>query len=369
MIERSSQESTADPNKAVTAPVVLIPALSLDSRLVELARKVLAGESARLIVVDDGSDAPSGTVFDELKTMPSCTVLRHDENKGKGRALKTGMEFFLANFPDSVGVVTADCDGQHTPVDIQAVADELSAHPDDLILGVRDFSGAEIPPKSRFGNNLTKRIFRLLTGLDVTDTQTGLRGIPASQMKLLHALDGERFEYELNMLLACKQHGVAVRQIRIATIYLENNSGTHFNPLTDSIRVYLVFLKFISSSLISFLVDYGSFLLWLAVFSSLMTPVAVVFWAGIVSRVVSSAVNYTINRKVVFKSDAKYSPVKYYILAAVLMVISSASVAGLSTIAGGGAPLFKILVDSLLFIASFTVQREWVFSTKKNTNL
>jgi len=353
-----------DKDRDVTSPVVLIPALSPDGRLVELVRRVLAGGSERVIVVDDGSGASSAAVFAELEGIPACKVLRHEGNRGKGRALKTGMEFFLANFPGSVGVITADCDGQHTPEDIKAVSDELSAHPDDLILGVRDFSGAGIPPKSRFGNALTMKIFQLLTGLSITDTQTGLRGIPASRMELFRALDGERFEYELNMLLSCKQSGVAIGQVQIDTIYLDDNSGTHFNPLTDSIRVYLVFIKFVSSSLISFLVDYGFFLLWLGVLGPLITPSSVVFWAGITSRIVSSTVNYTINRNVVFKNNTRSSMVKYYILCFAWMIISSVSVASLDSVFHGSAPFFKILIDTLLFVGSFTIQREWVFAPK-----
>jgi len=347
------------------APVLLIPALSPDERLLELTRQVLDNGVRHIIIIDDGSDRASADIFTELEQIPACSVLRHRENRGKGRALKTGMRFFLENFPDSIGVVTADCDGQHTPADIETICDELAAHPDDLILGVRDFSMAKIPPKSRFGNLLTKSFFHLLTGLKLNDTQTGLRGIPTAQMEMFCSLKGERFEYELNMLLACKQHHIAIQQIPIATIYLYENSGTHFNPFTDSIRIYLVLLKFVSSSLISFLVDYGSFILFLAIFGAMTASNMAVFWAGIVSRVISSTVNYTINRLTVFKSDARFSTMRYYILCVVQMIISSGAVAGLNFFFRGGAPIFKIIVDSLLFLASFTIQREWVFAPRK----
>ena len=357
----NSDESPAD--DAVIAPVVLIPALSPDERLVGLTRDLLEYGLPHVIVVDDGSGPASANIFDELERIPGCTVLRHPENRGKGRALKTGMQFFRTNFPSSAGLVTADCDGQHTPSAIKAVADELAAHPGDLVLGVRDFTSAATPAKSRFGNTLTKWLFTLLTGLDLADTQTGLRGIPAGAMEQLCSLKGERFDYELNMLLDCHQRHIAIREVPIATVYLDGNAGTHFNPFTDSIRVYLVLLKFASSSLVSFAVDYSLFLVFLAIFSTLTTSVAGVFWAGIASRVLSSVVNYTLNRLAVFRSDAKFSPVRYYVLWLGLMLVSSGSVTGLQAAFGGGAPFFKIIVDSLLFFVSFAIQREWVFAS------
>jgi len=355
------KKNLTEPNKPILSPVVLIPALSPDRRLIELTRQILESGLEYVIVVDDGSNEASAPVFSELESIPACIILRHDENKGKGRALKTGMLFFLENFPESVGVITADGDGQHTAADIKIVADELCAYPGDLVLGVRDFSRQDVPTRSRFGNTLTRWLFKLLTGLNLTDTQTGLRGIPSPLMNMFCALKGERYDFELNVLMACKQQQIAIRQTKIATIYLDNNSGTHFNPLTDSIRVYLVFIKFISSSLVSFCVDYSSFLICLAIMTPLITSAGAVFWAGIISRVLSSTVNYIVNRKVVFKSDAKSSTLRYYILCAALMIISSGSVTGLHVIFGGGAPFFKLLVDFLLFFGSFTIQREWVF--------
>ena len=364
----NNNEGSPPDELVAIAPVVLIPALSPGERLVALVRDLLEYGLPNVIVVDDGSPASSAYIFDELALLPQCTVLHHDENRGKGRALKTGMQYFLEHFPGCVGVVTADCDGQHTPAAIRAVADELSLHPGDLALGVRDFSGVETPPKSRLGNTLTKWLFKLLTGLSLADTQTGLRGIPAPEMERLCALKGERFEYELNMLLDCHLRHVPIRQVPIATVYLDGNTGTHFNPFTDSVRVYLVLLKFASSSLVSFAVDYSLFLVFLAVFGSLTASVSGVFWAGIASRVLSSTVNYTLNRLAVFQSNAKLSTVRYYILWLALMLASSGSVTGLQALFGGGAPLFKIIVDSLLFFVSFTIQREWVFASPDNAS-
>ena len=352
--------------ETVTGPVVLIPALSPDGRLVELVHQLHDCGLPHVIIVDDGSGAACAPVFEELAATPGCSVLHHEVNLGKGRALKTGMRCFAQAYPDSVGLVTADCDGQHKAADILRIADELVAHPGDLILGAREFPKHTVPLRSRFGNTLTRALFRALTGLAVTDTQTGLRGIPASQLELFESLKGEHFEYELSMLLACKQHGIAIRQLKIATIYLDENSGSHFNPLLDSAKIYLVLLKFMSSSLVSFAVDYGSFLLLLGVLGHFLTPNSTVFWAGIGSRLISSTVNYALNRVAVFKSDARLSPLRYYALAAALMLVSSGAVTLLHAVAGGGAWFFKIIVDSLLFVASFTVQREWVFAKRVN---
>ena len=346
------------------SPVVLIPAFSPNEKLLHLVEALFLLYNPNIIVVDDGSDKTSMPIFAKLDGLPYCTVLHHSTNMGKGNALKTGMKYFEENFPNAAGVVTADCDGQHTAADIFIINNLLIGNSDDLILGVRSFVGKNIPLRSRLGNLLTIKLFYLLTGLNVTDTQSGLRGIPRKHIDLFCSIRGQRYEYEMNMLLECKQHGISIRCTKIDTIYAEQNQGSHFNPLLDSIKIYLVLFRFVSSSLISFAVDYGSFILFLIISHSHSSFVVLI--AGIVSRIISSTVNFKINRSVVFKNNNKISATRYYILFVILMLVSSISVAGLHELFGGGAAIFKIIVDSLLFFGSFTVQREWVFKGNGN---
>ena len=347
-------------NSNVTAPVGVFLAYSLDLPIVELVRQALADGLSHAIIVDDTRDPVYAAVLLELEGMGNCTVLRSD---GKTHALRTGIRYFREHFPDSAGVVAVDCSEQYTAADIKIIADKLRERPDDLILGERTFAHEKEPQKRLFTDTVTQRLFKLLTGLAVVDFQTGLRGIPASRMGLFSKLKGKRYEYELNILLTCKQHNIGIQQVKVETVYLGHGKNKKFNPFFDSIKIYAVLLKFISTSLISFLVDYGSFIGFLFITGSFVDHATMVIWAGIVSRVISSTVNYTLNRLAVFKANVKFSPLRYYALAAVQMLISSTSVALLNHLFHGEAPLFKIIVDSLLFLASFTVQREWVFAS------
>ena len=345
---------------------VIIPAYEPDERMDKLIDSLLSEGISPIVVVNDGSGSEYDKFYQAAKEL-GCTVLTHDVNRGKGRALKTAFEYCLKAFPDMTGVVTADSDGQHSVKDIGRVLEALKISPDKLILGCRNFEGEDIPWKSTLGNNLTRYICRSFCGIDVGDVQTGLRGIPAAFMRDCLSVKGERFEFELNMLLESK-HKFPIVAIDIETIYdSKENHQTHFKPILDSIRVYRVFgamlLKFSLSSLSSSVVDLGLFTL-LCFLLKAYVPVYYVAIATVMARIVSGLVNYLINHRVVFKSGEKHgrSLLKYFVLA-VSKLICSAALATLGCFLLPFMPetLVKIVVDVILFFTSFTIQRELIF--------
>ena len=234
---------------------IIIPAYEPDMRLLELLKDMKSNKCGPVILVNDGSGKEYNDIFDKAQTILKDiggVLLIHEKNKGKGRALKTAFAYVLDQYPQAIGVVTADSDGQHTVSCINAVRAALVQQPDNLILGVRKFDGEGIPWKSRFGNTLTEKIFAYITGVHVSDTQTGLRGIPTSFMEELLDIPGERFEFEMQMLMECAGK-YNITEIPIKTIYdSEDNHQTHFDPLADSIRIYKIigkkFLKYIFAS-------------------------------------------------------------------------------------------------------------------------
>ena len=264
--------------------------------------------------------------------------------------------------------MTTDDDGQHTPDDIMRCA-EIMARDKVAVLGARDFSQDNVPPKSKFGNNMTRIVFRIVCGIKITDTQTGLRAIPLGYLEQLCKISGERFEYETNMLLEMKKQGLEFKEETISTIYSDNNSGTHFNPLTDSIKIYAIILKYALSSLICSLIDVGIFtlvnLLTISFFGE--NESLRVFVATATARVVSSLTNYFVNQRGVFQSkqSVKKSIVKYYILAVIQLVVSFLLVNGVSMLFGvessGWQTLIKAVIDTILFFFSFSIQRDWVY--------
>jgi len=224
----------AQPN----TPIILIPAYKPDDRLHALVTELLA--HFEVVVVDDGSGSAFTPIFDALPDR--VVLLRHPANMGKGAALKTGINAIAHRFPNQA-VITADSDGQHTTNDILKLAQAMQAQPEALVLGCRQFT-KDIPLRSRFGNLMTKALFRPIVGFRVSDTQTGLRGLPAAHLQALAQLPGNRYEYEFNMLLWTKITHVPIVEIPIQTIYIDNNSSSHFHVIRDSSRIYRCLLRF-----------------------------------------------------------------------------------------------------------------------------
>ena len=242
--------------------LVVIPALEPSPRFLELLKSLReylgkqenSNISANILVVDDGSSAEYRHIFRQAQEMYNCTVLRHAVNFGKGRALKTAFNYYLNECNDFAGLVTADSDGQHAAGDIIKCINELSGC-SSLILGCRDFSKKNVPVKNKIGNKITRNVFAFFCGIKVTDTLTGLRAIPAELVNEMIVIPGERFEYEMNMLIECSNKKIKIKEVLIETIYPENNHSSHFNKVLDSIRVYKTFIKYIISALSSFLLD------------------------------------------------------------------------------------------------------------------
>lgn len=351
---------------------VIIPALDPDERMVTLVHDLRMSGYENIILVDDGSEIFNRKYFKVCKEQYGCKLIRHVVNFGKGMALKSAFNHILESRPEILGAVTVDCDGQHVLKDINTCAKLTFENPDKLILGCRQFSDKEIPLRSRFGNKLTKQVIRLLCGINVSDTQTGLRGLPTPLIRKYFAgTKGERFEYEMNMLITAKEYHIAIKEFPIETIYLENNESSHFNPFLDSIRIYKVFLKFMLSSLSSFLIDI--FLYWILGYAlrplipeSLALPIfgmsVLILMRTVISRLLSSLYNFFINKNQVFKNDSR-SPriiVKYYILCVVQLLLSALLVNHLLSFITYST-LRKCIIDTILFAVSFQIQREWVF--------
>ena len=223
---------------------LIIPSLEPDERLTALLADLRREGIENIVLVDDGSGPAYRSYFEDAEAQ-GCVVLRHAVNMGKGRALKDAFNYCLLRWPDAPGCVTADSDGQHTPACILACMEALAAQPDHLILGCRNFDAEGVPSKSRMGNKITCLVFRYLVGLKIGDTQTGLRGIPRWFLKQILPLKGERFEFETSMLVAGKEAQIEFIEEKISTIYLNDNRGTHFDPLKDSVKVYKVILLLI----------------------------------------------------------------------------------------------------------------------------
>lgn len=348
--------------------IALIPAYEPDEKLTEVVRD-MRSKGFDVVVVDDGS----GSEYEEqfVGIAEEAAVLTHKENLGKGAALKTGLAYIRkykicgGAAPENVVIVTVDADGQHLAKDAFRIAVKAASCPESLILGSRGLD-ENVPLRSRFGNTITRHVYKLSTGLSVHDTQTGLRAFTADIIPELLEVKGERYEYEINMLLDFAKKGMPIIEEEIETVYLDGNKSSHFNTLKDSARIYKEILKFSASSFIGFLVDYTMYALLLMLTAKFAIANGLIL-SNIGARIVSSITNYTINRKYVFKSDKNIgkSALQYFALAALILAGNTAILTVLTGVFGIGSLVAKVITEVILFSLSWLVQRYVIFYTEE----
>jgi putative flippase GtrA len=336
--------------------LILIPAYEPNNNLVLLLEHIRSANSSQcVVIVDDGSGPAYQSVFHAARTL-GADVITQEVNRGKGSALRSGFAHAMQQYAGEV-VVCVDCDGQHTYDDAARVGREVARRGNAMVLGARDFS-TRVPAKSRVGNVATRHLFRLGTGTRLQDTQTGLRGYPSALLPWLCTVSGDRFDYELRVLLEAKQAGVSIVEVPAATIYLDGNASTHFRPIVDSARVYAPLLCFILSSFGAFVVDFLVLLVMMAITSQLLLSV-------VVARLVSASFNYAINRAFVFShgrgTSLRTSAPRYVVLVAAILAANYALMHLL--VHDRGLPLVvgKVITEGVLFIVSYHAQQRWIF--------
>lgn len=352
-------------NEAHDANVCLvIPAFNPTTALHDLLERISPVWQGPIVVVDDGSDASCSSVFERAKNL-GCTVLAHSKNKGKGAALKTAFGWVLRNTPETcIGVVTADADGQHPPLDIAAVRDAMAANPAQLVLGCRDFTAPDVPSRSRFGNTCMSRAMKLFFGMGLSDTQTGLRGIPREFLPSLLEVPGDSYGYETNMLIEARAQRIDIAEVPIETVYENNNASSHFNPIVDSLRIAGIFVRYAVSSLASSVIDLVAFAFLNAVFAAAGFGSLTIAAATFAARAISGVANFLINRNLVFKRQTNSGAgVRYAALWVACMCASAALVTALNMVMSFVPPVvIKVVVDTALFFVNYRVQEAWVFA-------
>lgn len=357
---------------------VVLPSLDPDEKLVTVVDGLLEVGFTDIILVNDGSKAENLHYFTDLASAhPEIHLLHHEVNRGKGAALKTAFRWFLENRPGAKGVVTVDGDNQHHPEDTRACALHMM-DTGRLVLGVRDFSLPQVPARSRSGNRITSLVFKIFVGMTISDTQTGLRAIPTGDLEILTHIQGDRFEYETNMLLVMKEKSIPFEEVKIRTVYIEENKSSHFRAFRDSWRIYRLilahFFKFTFSSVFAWLLDSGLFALFTLIFNTVLVGKWLVYIPAVLSRVLSSLVNFFMNQKMVFHSRAhtRKSILRYAILAVVVLLVQAAITNGLYTLfhIGKDRVILRAFIYGCaqipLFIFSYTAQKRWVFASKED---
>lgn len=342
--------------------VVIIPVFEPEGCLPDLVES-LWGQDNRVIIVDDGSSEETQHIFWELGE--KAVVLHHAVNMGKGAAIKTALSYIRDNMYncDIVGIM--DGDGQHAVKDMERIIYRARSNTESLILGVRQV-GRKMPLRSRFGNMLTQKVFQMYTKINVSDTQSGLRAFHRKLMDSFTGIEGVRYEYEMNILLFCAKQGIEIVEVPIETIYHDKgNSCSHFHVLSDSVRIYKQFFKFLMSSFSSFLLDYALFGVGIFILGK---AAGAVLAANVLARCISAVYNYYINTKIVFGVGKKWSTAVEYLILAVGILCLNNVFLQMAVHVMHNPYTAKMLTEALLFSVSFLVQKFLMFPGKKRVS-
>ena len=343
--------------------IALIPAYEPTRDFITLLKELVYTKYS-IVVVDDGSGENYSEIFKEAEKY--AYIISYKQNHGKGYALKTGLAYIAHNFDSPFIVVTLDSDGQHTVPDVLNVVEEAAHHPYSLTLGVRAFDDST-PARSRFGNTVTRFVYHLSTGTRVSDTQTGLRAFGSELLQFMLESKGDRYEYEMNVLLDCPEKNIGIYEVPIETVYMDKNSGSHFHTFRDSFLVYGRFLKFAASSMASFVIDYSLYSLLVWLLGGLGAAVAVPI-SNISARIVSAGANFSINKRYIFhnKDSVMKTGTQYFLLAACILAGNTLLLSFLVTGIGMNKFVAKIITELTFFTISFVVQRFWIFRKKSS---
>lgn len=350
--------------------ITVIPAYEPPEAFAEYAAQVLQVADA-LVVVNDGSGSEYDAVFERIGKLERAVVLSHEENKGKGYALKRAFSYCLKNYSMEDIIVTADCDGQHSLSDVAAVCNAAVQHPEACVLGVRDFTHPNVPARSKAGNTQTLRILRLLFSLELTDSQTGLRAFTVKTAREFLKISGNRFEYETGMLIYAKRNHIPIQEVPIQTIYPENKEDhvSHFKTFQDSCRVVGIMLYYLlgsmASGLLASVADLGIFSLLTYVVFPETAPIYTLI-ATITGKIASSVINFWFNCKYVFHGKAKRSVGRFYIVWAGQLILSYGNICLFGHMLGGHLTLMKLIGDCVLALFTYRLQCSWVYEEPKS---
>ena len=351
--------------------IVIIPAYEPPREFIGYAKEVtsFAGE---LVVVNDGSSSEYDSVFNEIAAIENVKYITYGENHGKGYALKQAFKYCVEKYDEDYICVTADCDGQHDRTDIYRIAEASFEHPSTLVLGARNFDLPIVPKRSRAGNTNIRRIFRLLYGLNLSDTQTGLRGFSVKLAERFLNVRGDRFEFEMDMLIYSQKNDISILEIPIKTIYPDNPDEhvSHFKTIKDSVKIVGTVIKnlnmYILSSALSGLLDISVFFLLSSVVLGNVSAINTLI-ATVSARVASSLLNFSLNRKYVFAGKSKKSIYRYYILWFCQLGASYGLIFLFGNVIGLPMTPMKLVGDLVLAFFSYQIQKLWVFKNDEGS--
>ena len=183
------------------------------------------------------------SIFTDLAEYGNCHVIQHDQNYGKGHALKTAFNYIRGHKENYQGVLTVGAHNQHTLQDVKLVLTMTKVFSEGIVLDVRNFRSPDSTFTTYWGNWMTSLFFEALFHRKLLDTQTGLRYFAIKELPWLLAVEGERSEYDTNMLIAALKRKCPIFEVEIGALRLKKNSVIHYDEITSAREIITQMLR------------------------------------------------------------------------------------------------------------------------------
>jgi glycosyltransferase involved in cell wall biosynthesis len=227
--------------------VVCIPAFNPTRSLILLLEQLTEYPFRRIIIINDGSDIKSKEVFKKAATFENVEILHLKRNSGKGKAVKTALQYIIKNIPSIQGVLTCGADGQHHIEDIIKVATTSRIFVDGIILGMRNFNSEHISVVHRIHSQAMALLFKLLFKKRIVDFQSGLRFFPYHQLPWIKSCQGDSFHFDTNVLIEAIRREVPIYELPIGKVRMSQSSFLQYdevvNPKILSAQLLQSYLK------------------------------------------------------------------------------------------------------------------------------
>lgn len=213
--------------------IIVIPAYNPLQLFIQFVEQLLMLHPKKIYIVNDGSDPRYASIFEELAQLPNVHIISYEHNMGKGYALKTALQYIVANEKEYAGVLITGADNQHKIKDIEKIIETKDLFSDGLIMGVRDFRHNDMPLMSFIGNRAASMLFELLFHKRLLDIQSGLRYISKKDVIWVRKVPGQRFNFDTNMLIEAIRRKVPIYEVPIGEARMRKNSITYYDEILN----------------------------------------------------------------------------------------------------------------------------------------
>jgi len=332
---------------------VLICSDRPDRSVMRLIERVRGNDQMVPLAVFAGSE-PEG--------MPAYVqALYCPESDGVGVRIKAALRYVRDSMPECGYVIRLDADSPCNFEDIMRLNKTIVRTRGELVLGKRRLN-TELSLKSVMRSAVVRQVFALASGRNIHDTETRIRGFGRELIDTLLHIDGEGYEYEVNVLLYCARNGVPISETKISTPCTES-PDSYMQHLRDWIKVYGCVVKFAISSLIAFLIDLFILLGMNRLLDGMHEVAALVISVG-TARVISAVVNFYINHFIVFDSNEHVGTamLKFGLLQIIVLAGNYAIMHVLNILLNMPLAVSKVIADTAMFAVSFVIQGRFIYN-------